>query len=262
MKSTTVFLITTAILLLSSPEAKAQTTKSPPPSLAPAPAPTPDHVNLTHLLTVAGSFHTFLGYLESTKVIDTFQEQANNSKDGITIFAPTDKAFSSLKQPSLSNLTQDQLKSLCLFHALSRYYSLADFKNLSQSSPVSTYAGGQYTLNFTDLSGDVHVNSGWTNTKISSSVLSTDPVAVYQVDHVLLPEAIFGTDIPPMPAPAPSPVADTPPAADTPSGVNVTTNSSPSSSEQDQNSSAQLISLGIWSHLFVAVSSVMIMMSG
>lgn len=57
-----------------------------------------------------------------------------------------------------------------------------------------------------------------------------------------------------MPAPAPSPVADTPPAADTPSGVNVTT-SSPSSSEQNQNSSPQLISLGIWSQLFVAVSS-------
>ncbi|KAF8008202.1 hypothetical protein BT93_K2006 [Corymbia citriodora subsp. variegata] len=262
MKSATVFLITTAILLLSSPEAKAQTTKSPPSSLVPAPAPSPDLVNLTHLLTVAGSYHTFLGYLQSTKVIDSFQAQANNSKDGITIFAPTDQAFSSLKQPSLSNLTQDQLKSLCLFHALLRYYSLSDFKNLSQSNPVSTYAGGQYTLNFTDLSGDVHVNSGWTNTKISSSVLSTNPVAVYQVDRVLLPEAIFGTDIPPMPAPAPSPVAEATPAADTPSEMNGNATSPSSSSEQNQNSSPHIISLGIRSQLFVAVLSVMIIMSG
>ncbi|KAI6672709.1 hypothetical protein NL676_000615 [Syzygium grande] len=164
--------------------------------------------------------------------MDTFQDRANNSKDGITIFAPTDQAFSSLKQPSFSNLTQDQFKSLFLFHALSRYYSLADFKNLSQLSPVSTFAGGQYTLNFTYLSGDVHVNSGWTNTKISSSVLATDPVAVYQVDGVLLPEAIFGTDIPPMPAPAPSPVTEASPAADTPSGVNVNATSPSSSSEK------------------------------
>lgn len=257
-----IFLITTAILLFASPEAKAQTTKSPPPSLAPAPAPTPNHVNLTQLLTVAGPYHTFLGYLESTKVMDTFQDQANNSKDGITIFAPTDQAFSSLKQPSLSNLTQDQLKSLFLFHALSRYYSLADFKNLSHLSPVNTFAGGQYTLNFTYLSGDVHVNSGWTNTKISSSVLATDPVAVYQVDGVLLPEAIFGTDIPPMPAPAPSPVTEASPAADTPSGVNVNATSPSSSSEKSKNSSPQIISWGIRSQLFFAVSSVMIIMSG
>ena len=40
-----------------------------------------------------------------------------------------------------------------------------------------------------------NIGSGWTNTKASSSVHSTDPVAVYQVDKVLLPEAIFGTDI-------------------------------------------------------------------
>lgn len=44
---------------------------------------------------------------------------------------------------------------------------------------------------------------------------STDPVAIYQVNKVLLPEAIFGTDIPP-PAPAPAPVPDIAPVADAP----------------------------------------------
>ncbi|KAK9285643.1 hypothetical protein L1049_024841 [Liquidambar formosana] len=186
-------------------------------SPTPAPAPAPAFVNLTDLLTVAGPFHTFLSYLESTKVIETFQNQANNTEEGITMFVPKDGAFSSLKKPSLSNLTQDQLKKLVLFHALPHYYSLADFKNLSQLSPVTTFAGGQYTLNFTDVSGTVRIGSGWTNTVVSSSVHSTDPVAVYQVDKVLLPEAIFGTDIPPMPAPAPAP--DKSPAADSPAAL-------------------------------------------
>ncbi|KAI3504136.1 hypothetical protein L1887_32681 [Cichorium endivia] len=47
------------------------------------------------------------------------------------------------------------------------------------------------------------------------SVHAKDPVAIYQVNRVLLPEAIFGTDIPP-PAPAPAPVAvsDVAPMAD------------------------------------------------
>ncbi|KAA8524796.1 hypothetical protein F0562_011219 [Nyssa sinensis] len=231
----------------------AQTVGSPSLSPSPAPAPAPDFVNLTDLLTVAGPFHTFLGYLESTKVIETFQNQANNTEEGITIFVPKDDAFSSLKNPSLSNLTGDQLKSLCLFHALSHYYSLADFKNLSQLSPVSTLAGGQYTLNFTDVSGTAHLSSGWTNTKVSSSVHSTDPVAVYQVDKVLLPEAIFGTDIPPTPAPAPSP--DIVPAADTPS-VETGRGSSPTSSPSS--SSYRIISWGM-SPLVLAISGGLIL---
>ncbi|PQQ19505.1 fasciclin-like arabinogalactan protein 7 [Prunus yedoensis var. nudiflora] len=162
------------LLLLCSSAAYAKTSKSPILSPTPAPAPAPEYVNLTELLTVAGPFHTFLNYLESTKVLETFQDQANKTEEGITIFVPTDSAFSSLKKPSLSNLTADQLKSLILFHALPHYYSLSDFKNLSQSSPIPTFAGGQYTLNFTDVSGTVHLSSGWTDTKVSSSVLSTD----------------------------------------------------------------------------------------
>lgn len=249
-----VFVAFIALLLLCSSSAYAQTAKSPPlsPTPTPAPAPAPEYVNLTDLLTVAGPFHTFLRYIQSTKVLDTFQNQANNTDEGITIFVPKDTAFSSLKNPSLSNLTQDQLKSLLLFHALPHYYSLANFNNLSASSPIPTFAGGQYTLNFTDDSGTVHIGTGWTKTKVSSSVHSTDPVAVYQVDKVLLPEAIFGTDIPPTEAPAPSP--DTAPAADSPSG-STTEGTSPTSSPP--NSSYRMMSWGIWGHMVLALSGVL-----
>ncbi|KAJ4730152.1 Fasciclin-like arabinogalactan protein [Melia azedarach] len=243
------FMICVLLLLCSS--ANAQKGASPPTfSPTPAPAPAPDFVNLTDLLTVAGPFHTFLNYLQSTKVIETFQNQANNTDEGITIFVPKDDAFKSIKNPSLSNLTQVQLKQLCLFHALPHYYSLADFKNLSQLSPVNTYAGGDYSLNFTDVSGTVHVDSGWTRTKVSSSVHSTDPVALYQVDKVLLPEAIFGTDIPPMPAPAPAP--DVAPSADAP--TEASDGGSPPNSSPAKSSSQRIMNLGVWSQLILAVS--------
>ncbi|KAK9133090.1 hypothetical protein Scep_012618 [Stephania cephalantha] len=221
------------------------------PSLTPtpAPAPAPEFVNLTDLLSVAGPFHTFLNYIVSTKVIQTFQNQANNTDEGITLFVPKDQAFSSLKKPSLSNLTQDQLKSFLLFHALPHYYSLSDFKNLSQASPVSTFAGGDYSLNFTDISGTVHLSSGWTNTKVSSSVHSTDPVAIYQVDKVLLPEAIFGT--PPPPAPAPAPTPDIGPVADAPSGRLSGSESTPKSSPS---SSHKGVNWGVLNCLVLAVS--------
>lgn len=255
MKLYMIFLFGIWLLLFCSSPACARTAAKPPslgpipaPEPAPAPAPAPDHVNLADLLTVAGPFHKFLSYLESTKVIDTFQKQANDSEEGITIFVPKDGAFSSLKKPSLSNLTKDQLKSLLLFHGLPHYYTLADFNDLSQKSPITTFAGEQYTLNFTDASGTVLISSGWTNTKVSSSVLSTDPIAVYQVDRVLLPEAIFGTDIPPAPAPVPSP--DVAPAADTPS-ADTEAGASPT---MLPSSSFRISGGGLWSQLVLAVS--------
>ncbi|XP_065876709.1 fasciclin-like arabinogalactan protein 7 [Euphorbia lathyris] len=228
----------------------------PTPAPAPAPAPTPGYVNLTSLLSVAGPFGTFLNYLESTKVIDTFQNQANNTEEGLTLFVPKNSAFSSLKKPSLSNLTQEQLKQVMLYHALPHYYSLSDFKNLSQISPVSTFAGAnEFALNFTDVSGTVHLDSGWTSTKVSSSVFSTEPVAIYQVDKVLLPEAIFGTDIPPMPAPAPAPEIS--PAADAPSSD--LTGDSHAPGVSTPNSSYRIMNAGIWSQLVLAVSGVLVL---
>ncbi|KAG5569900.1 hypothetical protein H5410_059666 [Solanum commersonii] len=213
---------------------------------SPIQSPAPEYTNLTELLSVAGPFNTFLDYLVSTKVIDTFQGQANNTEEGITLFVPKDSAFSKLKKPSLSNLTGDQFKSLCLFHALPHYYSLADFKNLSEISPVSTFAGGElYSLNFSYVSGTIHLSSGWANTKVSSAVHATYPVAVYQVDKVLLPEAIFGTNIPP------APVVDIAPDVDTPDhGKNVAASSSDSSSHS---SSYRMMNWGMLNHLFWAI---------
>ncbi|WOH03160.1 hypothetical protein DCAR_0522554 [Daucus carota subsp. sativus] len=257
MEKTMMFIVCSTLVLLCSTSAYAQKGKSPPsPPISltptPAPAPAPEHVNLTELLSVAGPFHTFLDYLVSTKVIETLQNQANDTEEGLTLFVPKDKAFSSLKTPSLSNLTAAQLKSLCLFHALPHYYSLADFKNLSQASPIMTFAGGAYTLNFTDNSGSILVGSGWTNTKVSSSVHSTDPVAVYQVDKVLLPEAIFGTDIPPMPAPAPAPEVDSAAPADAPDADSKHASSESSSTPS---SSYRIISFSTRSFLVLAFSS-------
>ncbi|KAL6005966.1 hypothetical protein ACLOJK_040011 [Asimina triloba] len=188
---------------IASPAASPAAPPSPSPPPAPAPPPGPDFINLGDLLSVAGPFQTFLNYLQTTQVLQTLQNQANNTQQGITIFVPTDRAFSSLKKPSLSNLTNNQLKSLLLFHALPRYYTLSDFRGLS--SPVATMAGASYSLNFTDLTGTAHISSGWSNTNVSSSVHATDPAALYEVDKVLLPEAIFGNPPPPSPAPAPSP---------------------------------------------------------
>ncbi|XP_040382807.1 fasciclin-like arabinogalactan protein 7 [Oryza brachyantha] len=238
------------LLCCPAPPAFAQKHKSLPPS--PAPAPAPHHVDLADLLSVAGPFHTFLDYLEKTDVLRTFQSQANSSKEGITVFVPKDSAFASLRKTTFANLTSDQLKSLVQYHALPRYYSLAEFNKLSTLNPVPTFAGGEYTLNLTDDMGTVHVRSMWSNPKISSSVYSTRPVAVYELDRVLLPMQIFKTDPPLAPAPAPAPDAKPADAAASPLPGK---SSSAKAKADKKTSSSHRAGVGIAGYLLLAASA-------
>lgn len=198
-----------------------------PPSTAPAPAPAPRYVDIAQLLSVAGPFHTFLNYLEQTNVIETFQSQANRTEEGITIFVPKDSAFSALKRSTFSNLTDDQLRTLLLYHAFPRFYALSQFRNLSALNPVSTFAGSSLTLNLTDDNGVISVQSMWSKPRISSSVYATDPVAVYELNKVLLPMQIFSKDPPlaPVPAPAPEPAASDAPSPEAGKAGGLTGNS-------------------------------------
>ncbi|KAJ0989752.1 hypothetical protein J5N97_008108 [Dioscorea zingiberensis] len=240
--------ITILILATTSPtNAQIAAAPSLSPSLAPAPAP--PFVNLANLLSVAGPFQTFLNYITQTKVIQSFQNQANDTKQGLTLFVPKDSAFSSLNQSTLSNLTSDQLKSLLLFHAFPKYYSLSDFKSLTDT-PLNTFAGGLYTLNLTDATGLIRVHSDWSSPKISSSVYSTYPVAVYELDQVLLPQSIFSTT--PLVALAPAPAPDISPASDLAPSLS---GSSPKSAESVNNeSSAYAVCIGVLNYLVLAVS--------
>ncbi|BAS89654.1 fasciclin-like arabinogalactan protein 7 [Oryza sativa Japonica Group] len=180
---------------------------------APAPAPAPRHVDLAELLSLAGPYGTFLGYLTKTGVITTFQSQANDTAagaPGVTVFAPEDSAFAAVGGgAALSNLTADQLRTLMLCHGVPRYHPLSSFSALAASGPAPTFAGGQqYAVNVTDAAGTVRIQSGWATAKLVSSVYSTSPVAVYALNRVLLPEQIFPTapKVAPVPAPAPAPV--------------------------------------------------------
>ncbi|KAL6859015.1 hypothetical protein ACP4OV_018017 [Aristida adscensionis] len=242
-----------AIVLSSPAVAQHKSPPAPPASVlppSPAPAPAPRHVDLADLLSVAGPFHTFLEYLQKTNVLETFQNQANNTKVGITIFVPKDSAFAALKKTTFANLTQDQLKSLILYHALPKYYSLAEFNKLSSQNPVATFAGSQYTINCTDNMGSIRLQSMWSNPKISSSVYSTAPVAVYEVDKVLLPMQIFKSDPPLAPAPAPAPDAKASDVAPSPMSAKSTS----AKAKAEEKNSSYHVGVGIVNYLVLAIS--------
>ncbi|MCO5562306.1 hypothetical protein L7F22_015932 [Adiantum nelumboides] len=203
---------------------------------APAPAPAaPPFENVTQSLVFGGDYSTFIELLVETKMDVTFQTIANNTEGpGITIFAPTDKAFTTkLVSSILKNLTALQKVRLVEYHALNVYQAFKNLQN-SNNNVTSTYAtfngGGsgryQVTLTFTG-GGRLEIASGWTTAKISTTVYSEKPVSIFAIDQVLLPDEIFGLPPPPPPAappppslapsPTPTPSAAPPPPAPKPS---------------------------------------------
>lgn len=224
----------------------------------PAPAPAPALANLTQLLSVAGPFNTLLSLLEASELLTTLQSQANNTEQGLTIFAPSDPAFSSLSKKTMANLTAQQKKAFLLAHCIPKFYTLADFQNFS--NPANTMAtgdnGGKYNLNITSKNGAVSVSSGYVNTPIASAVYSASPLALYMVGKVLLPEDIFGLPSP-SPAPAPSPVSVPAPAPESssPKGSTSTLPASTPAAGPSAHSAASFLSSQQSIYLILAVAA-------
>nr|VDD20483.1 unnamed protein product [Brassica oleracea] len=90
----------------------------------------------------------------------------NNSYNIITIFAPSDSSFSSLKAGTLNTLTDEQQVELVQFHVIPSYVSSSNFQTIS--NPLRTQAGdsaeGHFPLNITTSGNTVNITSGVTNT--------------------------------------------------------------------------------------------------
>ncbi|KAL3839647.1 hypothetical protein ACJIZ3_024238 [Penstemon smallii] len=170
-------------------------------SPATAPAP-PGPTNVTAILEKASQFTTFIRLLQNTKVGDQINTQLNNSNQGLTIFAPTDNSFSSLKQGTLNSFTDQQKVELIQFHVLPSFYSTSQFQ--TASNPIRTQAGGSegsFPLNVTTSGNQVNITTGMTNATVANTIYTDGQLAVYEVDQVLLPLSFFAT---PAPAPAPA----------------------------------------------------------
>jgi len=161
---------------------------------APAPSP-PGPVNLTAILEKGGQFTTFIRLLYSTQVVNQIAIQLNSSTDGLTVFAPTDNAFQNLKTGTINNLTQQQQVDLVQYHVLPKFYTLANFQTIS--NPVRTQAG-DFVLTITYVANNqVNVSTGMIETPINNPLRQESPLAVYQLDKVLLPP--FGAKAPASP---------------------------------------------------------------
>lgn len=223
------------LVVLLSPYAEAQK--------ASAPAPSPALLNLTGILDKNGQFKTFIRLLGSSQIGDQIKNQLKSSTEGMTVFAPTDNAFSNLKAGTLNGLSDQEQVQLLLYHVIPKFYSLETL--LTVSNPVQTQAtvpdgGGVLGLNFTGQGNQVNVSTGMVETQINNVLQDQSPLAVYQVDKVLLPPELFEARPPASPPPpAKAPAAST---------KNVTADAEePSASEKsdDSGSEGRHVKLGL-----------------
>ncbi|XAR69065.1 hypothetical protein NMG60_11000523 [Bertholletia excelsa] len=164
------------------------------------------------ILEKAGHFSTFIRLLKSSQQEARITEEINKTSQGLTILAPSDKAFGNLKLGTLNSFNDNQKVQLAEFHILPRCLTLAQFKKVS--NPVLTEADdtskNQFPLNVISSGDQANISSGIVNTTISDTVYTDGKLAVYEVDNVLLPMRFYVT---PSLAPAPSsmPMVKAPP---------------------------------------------------
>ncbi|KAL9145304.1 hypothetical protein ABFS82_13G033200 [Erythranthe guttata] len=156
-----------------------------------APPPTPaGPINITAILEKANQYTTFIRLLNETQAANQVNNQVNNSHEGMTVFAPTDNAFNNLPPGTINKLTNQQQIQLVLYHICPKYYAMHNLLRLS--NPVRTQVSGQenqvFGLNFTGQGNQVNVSTGIVEVPIYNALRKDPPLAVYQLDKVLLPK--------------------------------------------------------------------------
>ncbi|XP_059314657.1 fasciclin-like arabinogalactan protein 12 [Lycium ferocissimum] len=184
---------------------------------ATAPAPS-GPTNITQILEKAGQFTTLIRLMKVTSVGDQINTQLNNSNQGMTVFAPPDNAFSSLKSGTVNSLSAQQQVALVQFHVLPNFISMTQFQTVS--NPLRTQAGdaspGDFPLNVTTSGNQVNVSTGVDDATVANTIYTDGQLAVYQVDKVLQPMSIFAAAAPAT-APAPATLKKKSPAGLSPS---------------------------------------------
>ena len=155
--------------------------------------------DITAVLGKAGKFSTFIGLLKSTQM----DAQINDELPGITVFAPTDSAFSELKPGTLNSFSDQQKAALAQFHVVHTFLTVSQFQTVS--NPLHTEAGentAEFPLNVVGNGTNVNITTGLVNTTVDSTVYTDGQLAVYEIPQVLLSRGILS---PQAPASAPVP---------------------------------------------------------
>eukprot|EP00252_Welwitschia_mirabilis_P011104 TRINITY_DN2496_c0_g1_i3.p1 TRINITY_DN2496_c0_g1~~TRINITY_DN2496_c0_g1_i3.p1 ORF type:complete len:404 (+),score=-12.83 TRINITY_DN2496_c0_g1_i3:134-1345(+) len=232
-------------------------------SFAEAPAPSPSELNISSILSKGGC-KIFAGLLASKGVLKTYQDAIEG---GLTIFAPTDEAFSGREMKVVSKLSSDDAVSLLEYHAVPVYTPLGTLKISHKAlSTMATERSGSFAIKVSSAGNAVTLSSGISRASITGSLLDDQPLAVFTINKVLKPKELFS--LPPSPAPAPAPVeapveapakapAHSPPAP--PMAAESPESEAPSESAESKSTSAASIAAVVSGPLAVLVGALAVL---
>ncbi|KAL8046281.1 hypothetical protein ABFX02_08G167400 [Erythranthe guttata] len=188
---------------------------------AEAPAPEPSQMNLTALMSARGC-KVFAEALLANPAEQTYE---SNLESGLTVFCPGDDAMKSFI-PKFKNLTAAGKQSLLEYHATPIYQTLAGLRsNNGLTNTLATDGDKKYDFTVQNDGTGVTIKTKIVTAKIVKTLVDVNPLAIYQLDKVLMPPELFKAAASPTPAPAPAPEANakppkkhkSPPAPDAPS---------------------------------------------
>ena len=135
--------------------------------------------NIVDTAASAGQFKTLIAAAKAAGLADALA-----TKKGITVFAPTDKAFARLPKGTVENLlkpeNKDKLAAILLYHVVPKEVLAADVPTKPAMVPT---LDGSATLTVRRHGQKVRVNTS----RVTQADISADNGVIHVIDRVLLP---------------------------------------------------------------------------
>jgi uncharacterized surface protein with fasciclin (FAS1) repeats len=145
-------------------------------SAAPVQRSTAAEKNIVETAADAGSFTTLLALVEKAGLVD-----ALSGDEKLTLFAPTDEAFSKVPKARLDKLARKpkRLRQVLKYHVVGRDLKAAD---VVERRSVRTLAGAKIKIRVRD--GSVYLNR---SAKVVQADVAASNGTIHVIDRVLLP---------------------------------------------------------------------------
>lgn len=152
-------------------------------------------LNITKALIDGHNFNVAVSMLIASGVLSELEQDEGGA--GITLFIPTDDAFSDLSIPAtFQSLPADKKTVVLKFHVLHSYYPLGSLESIvnpvQPTLATEEMGAGSFTLNISRVNGSVAIATGIVQARVTQTVFDENPVAIFGISKVLLPKEIFG----------------------------------------------------------------------